>query len=202
MLRRHCEEMDERAALFGTTVASDGFVFSLEADCSNPMPPDWVTKRVAVLKEHLGVADKRPETIALEDEALRLFRGEATDRPTGRTGPSSKGAMTYEEIGARLGRSARWAATAVASAERREAVETRGLRLGFDASVQGLRRFTTTELLDAGFNVSMVANRQGHSPHVLVDHYSKRRYSEDQRAAEHLGRVVLGEVEQNSDDAA
>lgn len=154
------------------------------------MPPDYVTKRVGLLKEHLGVADKRPETIALEDEALRLFRGEAVDRPTGRTGPSPKGALTYEEIGVRLGRSERWAATAVASAKRREAAEARGLRLGFDASVQGLWRFTSTELLDAGFNVSMVANRQGHSPHVLVDHYSKRRDSEDGKAADHLGRVV------------
>ena len=92
MLGRHCEEMDERAALFGVTVASDGFVFSLEPDCAKPMPPDYVTKRVAVLKEHLGVADKRPETIALEDEALRLFRDEPVDRPAGRTGPSPKGA--------------------------------------------------------------------------------------------------------------
>jgi hypothetical protein len=139
------------------------------------------------------VADKRPETVALEDEALRLFRGEPVDRPTGRTGPSPKGALTYEEIGARLGRSARWAATAVASAERREAAEAQGLRLGFDASVQGLRRFTSTELLDAGFNVSMVAKRQGHSPHVLVEHYSKLRDSEDARAADHLGTVVRGD---------
>jgi integrase len=202
VLRRHCEEMDERAALFGVTVAADGFVFSLEPDCSKPMPPDWVTKRVAVLKEHLGAADKRPETIALEDEALRLFRGEPAGRRAGRTGPSPKGALTYQEIGARLGRSERWAAAAVASAERREMAQARGLRLGFDASVQGLRRFTSTELLDAGFNVSMVANRQGHSPHVLVDHYSKRRHSEDRRAAEHLGRVVHGNNEHQSGDAA
>lgn len=91
---------------------------------------------------------------------------------------------------------------AVASAERRESVKARGLRLGFDASVQGLRRFTSTELLDAGFNVSMVANRQGHSPHTLVDHYSKRRDSEDRRAAEHLGRVVHGNNDHQSGDAA
>lgn len=138
VLRNHCEEMDERAALFEVTVMPDGFVFSLEPDCSKPMPPDYVTKRVGILKQHLGVADKRPETATLEDEALFLFRGEAMDRPAERTGPPPKGALAYEEIGARLGRSERWAAAAVASAERRETAEARGLRLGFDASVQGL----------------------------------------------------------------
>jgi hypothetical protein len=41
-------------------------VFWFALDCSTTMPPDHVTKRVAVLKEHLGVANKRPETIALK----------------------------------------------------------------------------------------------------------------------------------------
>jgi hypothetical protein len=47
------------------------------------MPPDYVTRRVALLKEHLGIADKRAETIALEDEALRLFRSSPGPRLPG-----------------------------------------------------------------------------------------------------------------------
>ncbi len=38
------------------------------------MPPDLFTKRVAVLKGHLGIDDKRPDVVALEDMALRLRR--------------------------------------------------------------------------------------------------------------------------------
>jgi hypothetical protein len=47
-------------------------------------------------------------------------------------------------------------------------------------------------LLDAGFNISVVAQRQGHGPQVLVKHYAKARRSADRKAAEHLGRVVDG----------
>ena len=46
------------------------------------------------------------------------------------------------------------------------------------------------ELLDAGFNISMVAQRQGHGPQVLVKHYARSRPSADRKAAEHLGQVV------------
>jgi integrase len=192
MLRRHCEQMDARAADLGTTVATDAFVFSLAADCSTAMPPDFVTKRVAVLKDHLGIAEKRPETIELEDEALRLFRQPATTRRVGVTGPAPMGGLSYREIGERLQRSERWAALAVGSAERREAAAERGLKLDFDGSILALRKFTSSELLDAGFNISMVAARQGHGPGVLVKHYSKARKSADRSAAEHLGRVVHG----------
>jgi hypothetical protein len=52
--------------------------------------------------------------------------------------------------------------------------------------------FTSSELLDAGFSVSVVAQRQGHGPQVLTRHYSKSRASSDKRASEHLGRVVHG----------
>ena len=38
-----------------TPLAADPFVFSLGVDGSRPMPPDFVTKRVALLKEHLGI---------------------------------------------------------------------------------------------------------------------------------------------------
>lgn len=192
MLQRHCELMDERAALFGVPVPEDAYVFSNAPDCSAPMPPDYATRRVAELKEHLGIANKRPHTIALEDEALRLYRSTAKVR-VGVTGPAPKGGLSYREIGERVGRSERWASLAVAAAERREQAATRGLGLDFDGSIVALRKFTSSELLDAGFNISMVAQRQGHGPQVLMKHYSKSRKSADRKAAEHLGRVVHGE---------
>jgi integrase len=192
MLRRHLDQMDARAAEFGTTVETDGFAFSLEPGCATPMPPDFVTKRVAVLKDHLGIATKKPETIYLEDEALELYRQPPSARPAGVTGPAPKGGMSFREIGEQLGRSEKWAMLAVASAERREAAIARGLDLNFDGSILALRKFTSSELLDSGFNISMVAQRQGHGPQVLIKHYSKGRRSADRRAAEHLGRVVHG----------
>jgi len=106
------------------------------------------------------------------------------------TGPAPKGGLSYREIGARLHRSDRWVALAVQAAERRDAAAERGLNLDFDGSVLALRKFTSSELLDSGFNISMVAQRQGHGPQVLIKHYSKSRRSADRKAAEHLGRVV------------
>ena len=83
MLLRHFVSMDERAAACGLKVAPDAFVFSLEPDCSLPMSADYLTGRVAVLKEYVGIANKRPEVVAREDEALRLFRQPAKRRPKG-----------------------------------------------------------------------------------------------------------------------
>ncbi len=145
---------------------------------------------MAVLKSHLGVEDKRPETIAREDEALRLFRTKVWTRPAGRTGPAPRGGMTFREIGAHFGHSERWAAMAVAAAERRETTRARGDHLDLDGSVIALRKFTSSELLDAALNISMVAQRQGHGPQVLAKHYAKGRRSADRKAADHLGRVV------------
>jgi hypothetical protein len=113
MLLRHCERMDERAELCGVTVPTDGFVFSLEPDCSRPMEADYVTKQVARLKDHLGIADKRPATIALEDEALRLYRSAAALRTAGRSGPTpAAGCPTRRSAGAwaaaSAGPSSRW----------------------------------------------------------------------------------------------
>ncbi len=62
----------------------------------------------------------------------------------------------------------------------------------FDATILALRKFTTTELLDAGFNPSMVSSRQGHTTQTMLAHYGKRRRSADRAAAEHLGARVLG----------
>ena len=107
-------------------------------------------------------------------------------------GPPPKGGLPLEEIGRRLGRSERWAGLAVQAAELHEAAGHQAVRLNFDGSVLALRKFTSSELLDAGFNISMVAQRQGHGPQVLIQHYSQWRRSADRRAAEHLGRVVHG----------
>ncbi len=192
MLARVCEQQDLLAAESGTSLVLDPFVFCLAADASRPMPPDYVTKRVGILKEHLGIEEKSADTIEREDEALRLFRQPAAPRPPGKTGPRPKGGMTYRELGAHFGRSERWASLAVASAERREQARARGEHLDFDGSILALRKFTSSELLDAGFNISMVAQRQGHGPQVLAKHYAKGRRSADRKAAEHLGRVVHG----------
>ena len=152
MLLRHCALMDERAELCGLKVAPDAFVFSLAFDCSAPMPPDYVTKRVALLKEHLGIANKRAETIALEDEALRMYRQPPKPRRAGQAGRSTVGGMPYEAIGRQLGRSERWATLAVASAKRREAVQAQSDRTHtmFDGSILALRKFTCRHLLTAG----------------------------------------------------
>ena len=123
---------------------------------------------------------------------MRLFRQPAAPRPPGKTGPRPKGGLTYREIGERFGKSERWASLAVTSAERREAAQARGEQLDFDGSIVALRKFTSSELLDAGFNISMVAQRQGHGPQVLTKHYARSRRSADRKAAEHLGRVVHG----------
>ena len=193
MLKRHYNQIKEEAAAAGVELAADSFLFSLTQDCSTPMPPDYLTKRVAVLKGYLGIEDKDPDVVVLEDEALRLRRSTPPARPAGKTGPLPGGGLSYREIGAALGRSERWASLAVAAAERREHSQTSGHGdLDFDGSILALRKFTSSELLDAGFNVSVVAQRQGHGPQVLTRHYSKSRASSDKRAAEHLGRVVHG----------
>jgi site-specific recombinase XerD len=193
MLKRHVEEMRHRAANAGVELATNAFLFSLAEDCSTPMPPDHLTKRVAVLKGHLGIEDKNPEVLALENEALRMRRSGLPVRAIGTPGPYPTIGMSYRDIGAALDRSARWASLAVAAAERREQAIASGRGgLDFDGSILALRKFTSSELLDAGFNVSVVAQRQGHGPQVLTRHYSKSRASSDKRAAEHLGRVVHG----------
>ncbi|MDQ4069892.1 MAG: tyrosine-type recombinase/integrase, partial [Actinomycetota bacterium] len=121
LLARHLEEMDSRAALAGAEVADDAFVFSLEADCSKPMRPDYMTRRTGQLRRELGLSDA-----------------------------------------------------------------------SFDATILALRKFTSTELMDAGFNPSLVSGRQGHTVQVMLQHYSKARRSADRAAAEHLGRRVHG----------
>ena len=191
MLRTLVAEMEERCASVGARTAEDPFLFSLEPDGSRPLPPDRVTKRLQVLKGYLGVEDKKPETIALEDEALRLRRSGTVDR-TGRRGPKPHGgaAMSYFDIAQTLGRTEMWARRACDAALRRE--HSAGFNLNFNLSFNGFRKFTSSELLDAGFNISVVAQRQGHSPEILAKHYSKARMSVRREAADHLGRIVHG----------
>ena len=86
MLRGLLAEMDDRCTSVGAHTASDPFLFSLEPDGSKPLLPDYATKQLQVLKGYLGVENKKPETIALENEALRLRRCGLIDR-TGRPRP-------------------------------------------------------------------------------------------------------------------
>ena len=191
MLARVCDRQDERARASGVALSEDPFLFSPAIDGAASMSPDHVTNQVAVLKGHLGIEDKKPATIALENEALRLRRSPARPRQPGKTGPAPGGGMSYREIALQLGRSERWVTLAVAAATRREAAIAAGFgKEVFDGSILGLRKFTSSELLDAGFNIGMVAQRQGHGPQVLARHYSKSRESSDRKAADHLGKVV------------
>ena len=194
VVRHHLDHMAQRASLIGAPLSSDPFLFSDEPDCSAPLRPSQVTTRLAVLKGHLGVEDKRPATVALEDEALRLRRGGSVDR-SGRPGPRPTGgaAMSYDDIAKALGRTQMWARRACDAALRREQAAD-GEHHEFNLSFNGFRKFTSSELLDAGFNISVVAQRQGHGPAVLAKHYSKARGSAQRRAAEHLGRVVHGQA--------
>lgn len=190
MLRRHCDEMDECAEAIGVTIAPDALVFSLEADCGPAMPPDYLTRRVAALKDHLGVEEKRPENVALEDEALRLFRSRL------RRGPRARQARR-RRAGCRAERSVsgwREASDGLRWQSPRRPQEQAAPRTAerFDASIVALRKLASSELLDAGFNISMVAHRQGHGPQVLMKHYATSRRSADQRAARHLGAIVHG----------
>ena len=153
MLVGHCREMDERAASMRAMIADDPFVFSNTIDCSEPIPPDYLTRRVGELKGHLGIEDKLPETIELEDEALRLYRQERPAR-AGRSGPAPKGGQSFAEIGKQIGRSDRWVAGAIAAAERREKARAEGRTHTFDGSILALRKFTSTELLVQRFFVS------------------------------------------------
>jgi integrase len=125
VLSGHLRDMEKRAAQFGTVLDDNDYVFSLEADCSKPMRPEYMTRRMRQLRRvlDLGNAD-------------------------------------------------------------------------FDATILALRKFTSTELMDAGFNPSLVSGRQGHTVQVLLNHYSKARRSADKKAAAHLGRRVHGRTSQ------
>ena len=122
LLREHVAEMDARAALCGTSIASNGFVFSLDPTCSTPLRPELLTRRMRQLRKEHGLTDG-----------------------------------------------------------------------SFDATILALRKWTTSELMDAGFNPAAVSGRQGHTVQVMLHHYSTRRQSADKAAAEHLGQRIHGD---------
>ncbi len=51
----HLADMDHRARLCGTTVAANAFVFSLDPACLLPMRPEFMTRRMRVLRAKLGI---------------------------------------------------------------------------------------------------------------------------------------------------
>ncbi len=54
-LRLLRERMQERAALCGTAVDGDAFVFSLAPDCATPMRPEYLTRRMRQLRRRLSL---------------------------------------------------------------------------------------------------------------------------------------------------
>jgi len=57
LLRQHLAAMDTRAAACGTSVASDGFVFSLDRTCSTPLRPELLTRRMRQLRQDHGLTN-------------------------------------------------------------------------------------------------------------------------------------------------
>ena len=57
LLREHLAEMDARAAACGTSVAPDGYVFSLDPTCSTPLRPELLTRRTRQLRKDHGLTD-------------------------------------------------------------------------------------------------------------------------------------------------
>ncbi|MBI2708079.1 MAG: tyrosine-type recombinase/integrase, partial [Actinobacteria bacterium] len=55
LLRRLRTEMDTRAARLGTSLGPDAFVFSDEADCSAPTPPEYLSRRMKRLRDRLDL---------------------------------------------------------------------------------------------------------------------------------------------------
>ncbi|MDG2027709.1 MAG: tyrosine-type recombinase/integrase [Acidimicrobiales bacterium] len=119
MLSTHLDRMSERATECGVEIPPDGFVFSLDPSCVEPMRPEFMTRRMRQLRTTLGIGSG-----------------------------------------------------------------------DFDATILALRKWTSTELMDAGFNPSAVSERQGHTVQVMLTNYSGRRRSADKAAADHLGQRV------------
>ena len=96
--------MDDQARSLGFAIPADGFVFSLDPSCRQPMRPELMTRRMRQLRKRLGNA--------------------AAD---------------------------------------------------FDATILAMRKWTSTELMDAGFNPATVSGRQGHTVQVMLTNYASRR---------------------------
>jgi integrase len=70
LLRQHLAEMDTRAAACDASVASDGFVFSLDPTCSTPLRPELLTRRMRQLRKEHGLTNGSFDTTIL---ALRKW---------------------------------------------------------------------------------------------------------------------------------
>ncbi len=57
LLRQHLAQIDTRAAAYGASVASDGFVFSLDPTCRTPLRPELLTRRMRRLRNEHGLTD-------------------------------------------------------------------------------------------------------------------------------------------------
>lgn len=189
-LRRHCEQLRKKAANDGVEIAGDPFLFASTVFCTDPIDPGWLTKQAGIVKETLGIDDKSPEVREREDEALAMRRERPSDRPYSMTGPRPQG-MSYREIGEAFAKSAQWAMKACQSAERRERAKALGLNLDFNGSILGLRKFTSTELLDAGFSPRAIAEREGNSAQMILKHYADKRKSADAAMRDHMAGVRL-----------
>lgn len=60
-----------------------------------------------MLKEHLGIEEKTPQAVALEDRALELYRLPRRRRQPGQRGGVPAGRQRHKEIGEELDRSAK-----------------------------------------------------------------------------------------------
>jgi integrase len=74
----------------------------------------------------------------------------------------------------------------------------RALKLGFPATLRlhDLRGSHETVLLDAGLSVHVVADRCGHDPAVLLRNYAKRTKKADAAAADVIGMLSAGVLDQ------
>ena len=80
MLRRHGEHIEDLATEAGAVLVSDPFVFTLSIDGSEPMPAHYLTKRVAFLKEHLGIEEKKPVWSSADAGAAAKSRAKKLER--------------------------------------------------------------------------------------------------------------------------
>jgi integrase len=88
VLRAHRSSMDERAAIIGTRLASDAFVFSDEPDCTRPWRPDTVTVQFVRLRNACGLPRLRLHDLRHAHATLLLAQGVAMSDVRDRLGHS------------------------------------------------------------------------------------------------------------------
>ena len=75
LLRQHLAEMDARAAACGTSVDSDGFVFSLDPTCSTPLRPELLTRRMRRLRQEHTASPMAASTPTIASATGRRVSG-------------------------------------------------------------------------------------------------------------------------------